>query len=82
MIGFQTDTDLFPVGVVMVAGYQGKYFLSAGEPQGVKDIRATEGFVHYFGLHRAGIVMHDIIGAQQQRIGDRPRFSNKKAQVE
>ena len=49
----------------MVAGYQGKYFLPAGEPQGVKNIGATEGFVHDLGLHRAGIVMHDIIGPQQ-----------------
>ena len=67
MVYLGTDTDPFAQGVVMVAGHMGLQRLAVFKAQRVQEFRPPECLAQYLGLHRGGVVVHDVVGAQQKR---------------
>ena len=65
MVGVEADADLLAECVVVVRGHQREDLAAAFQAQRVQDVGAAEGLVQDFGLDRTGIVVDDVVGAQQ-----------------
>jgi hypothetical protein len=75
MLELEADADLPAERMVVVAGHQRQELRAAVQAQGVEDLGAAEGLVQDRGLHRAGVVVHHVVRAQQHlhRAGRRGR---------
>ena len=65
MVHLGADADPLPQFVVMVAGHMGQHRLPSGKAQGVEKLRAAKRLADDFGFHRRIVIVHDVVGAQQ-----------------
>jgi len=65
MIGFEPDADLLSYGMIVMAGHQRQCRTSAGQAQGIQDIRATKGLVKHRCPNGTAVVMDDVVGTHQ-----------------
>lgn len=69
MIDIEANANALANGVVVVRGDLGKDSTAAGQAQGVKKVGATEGLALDFGVQRAGVIVNDVVGANQHLHG-------------